>query len=160
MAKAEIQELTQECLKRHFGYDPATGHMVRIKSVQGAPSGQLPYPHSNGYLRIRFAGGMQLVHRLAWLYVHGEMPPEQIDHIDGNRSNNRIENLRLATNAQNSQNNHVAKGVSFYKPTGVWRCRLNKAKQCIVNSYHKTYDEARSAYLEAKRQHHEFAVIA
>ena len=87
------------------------------------------------------------------------MPSDQIDHIDGNRANNAISNLREATRAQNCQNNHVSKGVSLHAKTGLWRCRLNKAGKCVINTYHKTYDDAREAYVRGKRQFHEYAVI-
>lgn len=155
----EKQELTQESLKKYFSYDALTGCFIRIRSTQGAPSGQKAYPNGIGYMRIRFAGKMQLVHRLVWLYEYGFMPTDDIDHIDGNPSNNALSNLREATRAQNSQNNHFSKGVSLHKKTGLWRCRLNKAGKCIVATYHKTYEDARESYLRAKRQFHEYAVI-
>ena len=155
----ELQELTQESLKKFFSYDSGTGLLVRIKSVQGAPAGQEAYARKDKYKRIRFAGGEHYAHRLAWLYVYGSLPVNDIDHIDGNPSNNAISNLREATASQNSQNVRHTKGVSIHKQSGLWRCRLNKLGKCIVNTYHKTQEEARDAYIQAKRQYHEFAVI-
>lgn len=81
----------------------------------------------NGYRVIRIGGKLQFSHRLIWLYVHGEFPEDQIDHINGERSDNRIENLRAVTDRENSRNkskytNNTSgtTGVSWEKQEGKW----------------------------------------
>ncbi len=85
---------------------------------------------TNGYMMVRFSFGKVLVHRIVYLMHHGVMPPE-IDHINGDTRDNRIENLREATHSQNccnsklsSANTSGAKGVSFHKPTGKWSAQI------------------------------------
>jgi hypothetical protein len=77
-----------------------------------------------GYLRSSVGGKSYRVHRLVFLYHHGYMPT-QVDHIDGNRMNNRIENLREATSSQNNQNRKATsssglKGVVWHKQSKKW----------------------------------------
>ena len=70
---------------------------MRSGSAAGTPNG-------NGYVRISVLGERHHAHRLAWFYVHGVWPPEDVDHIDGCRSNNALRNLRLASRAENNLN--------------------------------------------------------
>lgn len=77
-----------------------------------------------GYLLASVQGRLQRVHRLVFLYHHGYMPI-QVDHIDGNRMNNKIENLRAATSSQNNQNRKATsssgiKGVVWHKQSKKW----------------------------------------
>jgi len=77
-----------------------------------------------GYLLASVQGRLQRVHRLVFLYHHGYMPI-QVDHIDGNRINNKIENLRAATSSQNNQNRKATsssgiKGVVWHKQSKKW----------------------------------------
>lgn len=80
----------------------------------------------NGYMMVNFVGRRMAVHRLVFLWHHGFLPKE-IDHINRNPLDNRIENLRAATHAQNCRNRGLYasntsgfKGVSFHKTTGKW----------------------------------------
>lgn len=100
------QGITVERLKRLLHYDATTGEFTRLirtahRTKVGDPAGSKA---TNGYLYIGLPGGRScLAHRLAWLYTHGEMPKE-IDHINGNRTDNRIGNLRSVTRSENNQN--------------------------------------------------------
>lgn len=70
------------------------------------------HKHSlHGYLIISLKGNLYRAHRLAWLYVFGDMP-EYIDHIDGNKLNNRISNLRPVTLSENQQNRRIGKNTN------------------------------------------------
>ena len=99
-----------------LNYDPDTGVFVwkaafgkaKIGAVAGTPS-------AKGYLVIGVQGRRFLAHRLAWMFVFGAMPNGQLDHIDGNPANNRIANLREATNSQN----HGNRGPSRASTSGV-----------------------------------------
>jgi hypothetical protein len=114
---------------------------------------------SRGYWHIRISRRLYMVHRLAWLYVTGEWPMGHIDHINGDRSDNRFVNLRVATNSENARNSRRRinnacgyKGVHYKK-------RLNKfVAQIHVDGgvYHlgvfKTAFEAHPAYYRAAKE--------
>lgn len=111
-----MQKLDAETLKSRIAYDADTGAFTwtgnapkRSPVRPGELAGWVAF---NGYRYIGIGGVQFLAHRLAWLYVHGVWPTEQIDHIDGDRLNNRVANLREAANRQNS-NNTGAKKVLF-----------------------------------------------
>ena len=99
---------------------------VQIGDVAGTTS------HHKGYVYIKIDGKQYAAHRLAWLYVYGELPKDQIDHINRNRSDNRIQNLRHANNAQNAINRKIRsdnksgyRGVCFDKQKNKWRSYIS-----------------------------------
>ena len=96
--------INQSELQRLVNYDPDTGQFTRLVGVQKSPAGAMLGTPSGGYLYARLNYRKYALHRLAWLYVHGYHPPDQIDHINGDKSDNRIKNLRLATHSQNAAN--------------------------------------------------------
>jgi hypothetical protein len=100
-------------LKEWLDYDPLTGIFRRKKTPRNhiAAGSVAGTPGRHGYIGVRVKGPKYMAHRLAWLWVHGEWPLLLIDHIDGNKSNNRIENLRLVTNGQNAFNRGSRKGT-------------------------------------------------
>ena len=91
--------LSQKRLKQVISYDPESGDMTRIDN--GRVAGTI---NGDGYRSVMVDGRLYQAHRLAWLYVHGSFPPDCIDHINGIRTDNRIENLRPATKSQNTMN--------------------------------------------------------
>lgn len=100
------RNLSHEVLLQNLEYDPIAGIFTRknchISALNGKPAGYLD--QSSGYVKICIKGTYYRAHRLAWYYTHKEWPLEDLDHRDRDRSNNAIENLRLATQMQNSLN--------------------------------------------------------
>ena len=99
-------------------------------------------------------------HRLAWWFVHGEFPKSQIDHINGDRRDNRIANLRLATNSQNMANRKLnansksgVKGVCFHAGSQRWRARLQVNGKRIHLGDYKNKEAAEIAYEAAAKRH-------
>ena len=147
-----------------FGYDLLTGEVTLLKhrrypSQAGRKVSGLDV---HGYVQISILPyGVAKGHRLAWLLHYGEWPTGQIDHINGVRHDNRIENLRLASaelNAQNKRNPLSGNksgwlGVTYY--AGAYRASLmHRRKQHCIGMF-KTPEEAHAAYVDAKRRMHE-----
>lgn len=120
-------KLTQEELRRHIHYNQETGIMTWIlPTTHRVHIGRIVGTKSNGYVLTMLFGKRQYVHRLAWLYVYGKFPKVEIDHINGNKSDNRIINLREANRSQNSMNRGPAiKNISGHKGV-VWDKERNK----------------------------------
>lgn len=98
--------LTQERLRELLDYNEATGEFTWRRTGNGRSAGLRAgsLNKSLGYVLLHVDGRKYYAHRLAWLYMNGRMPEGVIDHRDGNRANNRIENLRQAPQALNSAN--------------------------------------------------------
>jgi hypothetical protein len=151
--------VTQSRIKELYRYDETTGVFERIKHVNSTKkTGHL---FKNGYYRIWVDGKSQAAHRLAWLYVYGYMP-KILDHINRNKTDNRICNLREATVAQNVQNRTAIKLptsglVGVHKHDGVfWRSRITVNGKTIELGLFKDKLKAKEAYDKAKREHHKF----
>lgn len=118
-----------------------------------------------GHVQIRVDGRLYLAHRLAWLYVYGFIPNGDIDHINGNRSDNALSNIRIGTHAQNMQNrrtpSHGSKtGFLGVSPTGRrYQARIGNGPYELYLGSFDTAEEAHAAYLKAKRELHEFCTI-
>ena len=121
-------QITQNQLRELLRYDPETGLLWWMRRKSGSrypitvPAG---VTRKDGYRVIGLNYGRHYGHHLAWLYMTGEWPENEIDHINGDPSDNRWVNLRAATHAQNLANKKREKGnVSGYK--GVWLEQNNK----------------------------------
>lgn len=157
--------VTPEFVRSKLHYDPSTGVFTwrdtcTHKSRVGTVAGRL---NSIGYWEIGLGSKLYKAHRLAWLYMSDEPLPPEIDHIDGDRANNRWCNLRAATHSLNQQNRKAAHSNN---QTGLLGVRVKKRKtvrfQAIIHvngvrkylGTFKTADEASAAYLSAKRKLH------
>lgn len=144
-------------LRLLFEYDPETGILTRNST--GRPCGS---PHGKGYLRVN-AGvhGMIYAHRLAFALHHGYLPAV-VDHMDRNRLNNRIENLRACVQAENCCNrvkqlegaSSQHKGVHFEKQTQKWRALIKTNGRKISLGRFETEEQAARAYDEAAEKYH------
>jgi hypothetical protein len=141
--------ISRDQLRDVLSYCPDSGEFswIRSRSGQKASVGCI----KAGYLVIRLRGRVYRAHRLAWLYMHGQWPKNQIDHLDGNKLNNRLANLRDVTAAENSQN-HCAVGV--HKRGCRWRAIIGANRRQRALGTFDTREEARLAYLEARRMIH------
>lgn len=127
---------------------------MRAGQIAGSPKG-------DGYIRICVDQRDYKAHRLAWLFMTGEWPAGDIDHINGNREDNRWANLRVVTCAMNAQNRR--KAHSNNKSTGVLGVSKDRGRfmaSIFVDGKSRklgrflTVEEAEAAYLNAKRKHH------
>lgn len=157
--------ITQEYIKSILSYNAETGDFIwlikkgyKIKIGETAGS-----KNPKGYVIIGIDGEQYRAHRLAWLYVYGKFPDDQIDHINGIKFDNRICNLRDVTNQVNAQNMKRATKIKsstdylgVYKTTNIkpWRAQIDVDKKTRHIGYYKTPEEANEAYLKAKRMLH------
>lgn len=156
------QILTQEELKIQLHYDEDTGIFTRLAAKRGVKVGAVTgTPNSGGYLEIRVNYKKLKAHRLAWLYVYGEFPCSDLDHKDGNRTNNRIKNLRLCTECENRHNVGATKGnisgvkgVNWHKSRGKWQARAMVNYKPYYIGLFKTLEEASVAYQAFAKEHH------
>lgn len=165
MTKKPKNELTQECLKEALSYDPLTGNFVWIKRRGGRKFGAVAgCLNSYGYRVITVWCNVYTAHRLAWLYVHGVFPNGPIDHINGSKDDNRIANLREATELQNSWNQCHKPGVSGHKNV-VWRKKRKRwqvrmhirGKKTCFGSFISVEEAAAAACAAREKYHGEFA---
>lgn len=157
--------LTQERLRELLHYAPDTGVFTwRVDRSPRVRAGDRPAsPTKAGYLRAGVDGQLHYLHRLAWLYVHGEWPAGVVDHVNGDRTDNRIENLRDVAHAVNMQNLKRARvdnktkllGVYLRKDTGRYSANLKAPEGKRSLGCFATAEEAHVAYINAKRNMHE-----
>jgi HNH endonuclease/AP2 domain len=122
--------VTQEKLRELFDYSPETGVFVRRKTIKSLKAGTQVGCLSQGYYRIRVDGVLYLAHRLAWLYMYGELP-EFIDHINRVSTDNRISNLRPVTKKQNQENREKQRNNKSGVKGVNWDTNRNKWFACI-----------------------------
>lgn len=153
-------------LRRWYSYHPESGAVSRAPGSLRKSEKRIGHVTKNGYMTIRVTdidgtSRRFMAHRIAWALYYGKWPNIHIDHINGNRSDNRISNLRLATNSQNSMNcsrhsNSMTgiKGVTWDKQRKKWMARLNKGGRFINLGRFATSDEAKMAYDAAAADAH------
>jgi hypothetical protein len=162
--------VTHEELLRAFHYDPDTGVFTNISRRANCvhPGTRAGYVNAKGYRVIKYRQQAYKAHRLAIFYMTGEWPPEQVDHINGDRDDNRYSNLRCADPALNTQN---LKGAVSGSSSGLlgahrggwkkrrWVAAINVEGRRLYLGIYKTPEEAHQVYLEAKRMLHKGCTI-
>lgn len=158
-----MAELTQDILKEQLSYDPETGLFTRLiclakRSKVGDIVG---YKEPSNYIRIYIAGKNYQAHRLVWLYIYGCFPPADIDHINCNRSDNRLSNLREATRSESkckqssSANNKSGfKGVCWNKSNKKWQVACTVHGKIYHLGHFNTPEEASEIYQKFAKEHH------
>jgi hypothetical protein len=153
-------ELTKDFVLEMLEYIPSTGMLLQKKARPKVQVGSIAgVVTPKGYRYIQFNGKKYAAHRLVWLIENGKFPSLFIDHIDGNKLNNVITNLREVTGKQNNEN----KGAQRNSQTGIRGVSFNKKLKKFVaqiqhngeNHYlglHETPQEAEKAYIEAAKK--------
>lgn len=165
---AKTDSLTAQTLRELLHYDPETGIFTRAVSQRGRNGRkgcQAGGKSDSGYIRISIQNKLHQAHRLAWLYMFGVWPTGDVDHIDGDRTNNRIANLRDVSTSVNMQNQKSAQPRNISGFLGVTK-HGNRFEASIklngINHYIGSYatpQTAHEAYLRVKRALHEGCTI-
>jgi hypothetical protein len=156
-------------IRSFLSYNPETGVFSWVKSSgnrrsAGSLAGSLT---KAGYYEICYNNQRFLSHRLAWFFVYDEVPNGVIDHINGLKTDNRIQNLRCVSQKENSQNSLVASKSSKSGVRGVYRNKVGSwiaqitcgGKKSYLGSF-KTIEEAKEVYMKAKKQLHSAPILA
>lgn len=159
--------IAPEALKASLNYDSETGNLYRISNRQGGfKIGALAgYKHHSGYIYIKVNGKTYAAHRLAWLFHYGEIPDGEIDHINCNKSDNRIINLRLSDRKGNvcnvglrKDNTSGVKGVSWHRECGKWVAYVrHNGRKIYVGLFSELSDAADAVSEMRKSLHKDFA---
>ena len=154
--------MTQETLKEFLRYDKHTGDFIWIKKTHGRSNmkngdkaGFIDY---NGYVIIKLFGKSYKAHRLAWLYHYGNFPKQYIDHINHNKIDNSIKNLRDVELSANQRNRKLSKnntsginGVAIVG--GRWTAKIALGKNKITIGSYDSKEEAIDARRSANIKH-------
>lgn len=155
--------ITQGQLTQRVHYDPLTGKMTRLTRVRGR-KGKL-YPcdteitskNNRGYCWLKIFGHIYLVHRLVFLYMTGSHPNGEVDHINGDRTDNRWGNLRDCDSFSQSRNQGVrsdntsgVRGVNYSKRAGKWVVRISQSGERFNLGNYSSFEEAVSVRKNAE----------
>lgn len=166
MAECDIiapRDLTQSKLKEALEYDPISGEFQWLitnshRRVAGSEAGGFGV---HGYWRVSVYGHRYYAHRLAWFYMTGKWPKQQIDHVNLNKRDNRFANLRLATPRENnanlplkSNNSSGFNGVNFDRRSGKWLARARAEGRRVNLGLFDTAEEAARARDAFAAKHH------
>jgi len=154
--------LNQELLKELVDYNPDTGVFAWKKIRRGVSCNKkVGTVKPNGYIVVLINRKLYRLHRLAWLYMTGKWPDNEIDHINGNRADNRFCNIRQATKAENNWNKKVRKdsttgikNVLYYPNYQTYYVKITANNVSHSFGPFKTKDEAASVAKEKRIEIH------
>lgn len=155
--------ITQEYLKSILHYDPETGVFTRLSDKTGrfGVGSRVGSISDHGYLKTSISGKEYYLHRLAFLFMLGEIPKHEIDHINMSRDDNRWYNLRQATRSENgmnkkaqSNNKSGVKGIFFDRRRNRWVAKIGKNGSKKEIGAFVTKEEAQLAYHNASKEDH------
>jgi hypothetical protein len=160
-AEKEMRDLTVDLLKETFEYNKETGDLIwkirKQKVVKGAIAGSIV---PEGYRVIQLNAKFYKAHRLVYLMHKGYLP-KTLDHINGDRADNRIENLRAVSAGQNQHNRKLNsnntsgyKGVAWDKENKNWTTYINLEGRRIFLGYYSTPEEADKVVRKAREELH------
>lgn len=154
-------------ISEYLAYNAETGIMTWRKSPGGVMAGTVVgSPVKSGHLKVQLKGRKHSVHRIAWFIQTGRWPGNEIDHINGDPTDNRFANLRDVTqhiNQQNQKRSHARNatgllGVRLHA-YGKYEAAIRVGGKMKYLGLHRTPEAAHNAYLAAKRQLHEGCTI-
>lgn len=161
--------LTADEARRLFDYEPDTGRLTwRVTLCNRAVAGSVARTkNDSGYFLVRVKGRAYRQHRVAWLIMTGSWPADEIDHVNGDRSDNRWCNLRPATRVQNAQNTARPKNATNDRRGVIWHKRAQKWVAQIsvdgvtryIGSYADQNEASRAYENAAKHLRQDFARI-
>lgn len=159
-----MTNITAERVRELLHFDPDTGEfrwLVAVNNNRVHAGTVAGHASRAGYCQIRIDGRLYYAHRLAWLWMTGDWPRGQIDHINCNRADNRWCNLRMATKAQNAINAHIRanntsgfKGVSWHAQCRKWVANINVNGEHHYLGEYDTRERAFIAYMFAAWKYH------
>ena len=152
-----MTQLVAERLEELLLYEPETGNFIRRTDRGGYRAGSIAgWLAKTGYIQLNIDGQKYYAHRLAFLYMDGEFPPEYVDHINKDKTDNKWRNLRPVTQRQNMENashNNKVIGVSRGTTKGTWRAaRARNGGQTTWIGTYKSFEEACLARAEWERE--------
>lgn len=160
-ARASGKPLTVERIKKLILYDPKTGVFTWRNPISNRlkAGDEAGFINDRGYVLVNIDGAKYRGHHLAWFYVYGEWPAGKLDHRDLDRSNNRIDNLRPATDGQNQANRRAPinnttgfKGVYWLKHHNRWLAKVVRNSKQIHIGLFATPEDAYAAYCAKVRE--------
>jgi hypothetical protein len=159
--------IKDECLKK-LSYNKETGIFTwNFDGTRGVKAGDVAGSKTkDGYIILSVRGNKLFAHRVAWFFVNGEFPHGNIDHINRNKSDNRIANLRNASASQNAQNREKNlkntsgyKGVTWHKRDKRWQSAITVQGKVIHLGYYKSAEDAYAAYVEASKKYQTHSIF-
>lgn len=158
--------MTVDELSKLLSYDRSTGNLIwrnrpSDRGFNKQFAGKVAGSKTGGYIIVQIDGRNHKAHRLVWALVTGSWPTSDLDHRDLDKANNRFDNLRPATTAQNHRNTGPKrtnrsghKGVYWHKRYNKWCAKITRNRKSIFLGYFSNLDEAAVAYEQASRLYH------
>jgi hypothetical protein len=154
-----MREVPISALCEKLSYDPDTGHFIWKNTTQWTKAGHRAGTFCNGYVKISINRVIIPAHRIAMAMTNGFWPFGEIDHINGDRSDNRLCNLREVTHQQNCMNRSKASnnksgyvGVSWHEVGQKWQAHLSIGRKSIYLGLFEDPEKAHEAYKEAAQK--------